>query len=185
MKIRTDTSWDLSIEVCGLVVPTLSPLTVGEADAAHTPRTPGVLVRIWRWLVGQPDTAKRETEQVRGLCRMFVPKSFWPQLDTMNGGELALLYSAYMGAQTCWCGRIKQQAEAAAEAQWQTKHTGGTPVPPTPGNTVQWPTTPLRGGQPVPAILHGLGVNEVNGMPVEEARIGSREVAHREEQRHA
>lgn len=185
MRVTADTSWDVTIEVGRWSVPTLSPLMVGEADALRTQTRPGVFVRLWRWLFGEKRPAA-ETEQVRRLVEQFTPETYRNVTDQMNGGELAALYSAYMGAQAAWVGRMRAEAEEAAEREGTEarRHEGTKEMEARAGNTVMWPATPLRAG-PVPAVLHGLGVNEVNGRPVEEARIGSREVANREEQRHA
>jgi hypothetical protein len=175
MRLKADTRWDVTIEVGGMFIPTLSPTMVGEADALRTQTTPGALVRAWQWLFGAK-APSHETEQVRSLCRMFVAPMFHELLERLNGGELVALYSAYMGASAAWAGRMRAEAEEAAErevAKWRggevEKAHGSASRATAPGagnNTVLWPATPLRGGQPVPAVLHGLGVNEVNGRPV-------------------
>lgn len=179
MRVTAETGWDVTIEVGRFSVPTLSPLEVGEADAARTPTKPGVFVRLWRWLAGEPDLAAKETEKVRALCEMFTPATYRNVTDAMNGGELVALYSAYMGASAAWAGRIKAEAEERAEREFVSREVvrsekahGSASRATAPGsapgnNSVLWPATPLRGGAPVPAVLHGLGVNEVNGMPVE------------------
>lgn len=188
MRLKADTRWDVTIEVGGMFIPTLCPTMVGEADALRTQTTPGALVRAWQWLFGAK-APSHETEQVRSLCRMFVAPMFHELLERLNGGELVALYSAYMGASAAWAGRIKAEAEEAAErevAKWQSGRvaekahgSASRATAPAPGNnSVLWPATPLRGGAPVPAVLHGLGVNEVNGRPVEDVsrEVGSREV---------
>ncbi|MCL4221047.1 MAG: hypothetical protein KJZ65_06730 [Phycisphaerales bacterium] len=155
MKIKPNATWNVNIEVGDWVIPTLAPTVVPEADAVHAPRRPGVLVRAWRWLVGEPDRRKVETEQVRGLCRLFVPAAFWETLDRLNGGQLALLYSAYMGAQAAWCGRAKQDAEAEMERQMgrATPERSET-IEQRLGVAGKWKVaglTPLRAGGPIPA----------------------------------
>lgn len=189
MRLKADTSWDCTIEVGRWTVATLSPLLVGEADAARTTTRPGVFVRLWKWLFGDKGPS-HETEQVRRLCELFTPVAYQNVIDQMNGGELVALYSTYMGAQAAWAARMREEAERTAEGEMATPtgdgwrggevgkaHGSASRVPDNwnPNtNTVRWPATPLRGGA-VPAVLHGLGANEVNGRPDVSREVGSRE----------
>jgi hypothetical protein len=153
--------WDFEVEVRGLVIPTLSPQGTPEVTVvrnqteveAKLTRKPGVLVRLWRWLFGEPMAREAisldaETEHVRSLCLAFVPPSHHHMVHELNGGDLMLLFAAYQGAQVAWCQRVR---DAAARAQAPEPS-----VPEAHQTQSSVPLVPLVAGGPIPAILQGL-----------------------------
>jgi len=163
MRFKSDehAPWDFEVEVRGLVIPTLSPQGTPEVTVVRNKtegelrlmRKPGVLVRLWRWLFGEPMpretiTLDAETEHVRDLCLAFVPPSHHHMVHELNGGDLMLLFAAYQGAQVAWCQSVR---DAAAKAN------APEPSVPEPMHTTSSvPLVPLVAGEPIPAILRGL-----------------------------
>lgn len=174
--------WDFALTVRGVRVPTLAPTRVPEATLHRTPtaaerraaRRPGAIVRLWRWLAGQPapideTRADAETEHTRALVRLFTPDIYHrPVIDQLNGGELMAALAAYMGAQAAWVAEIRRAAEEqssrAAEQQSSRgaeRQNGGAG----PGVS-RMPMTRLRTGCPPPDWMRevfGPGEHEANG----------------------
>ena len=130
--------WDVTIEVRGVAVPTLSPMDAADVSVVRNKTReellleqrpwPGVFRFAWRMLFGHPLiephlTDDAETEHVRKFCKAFIPSAFHQLVDQLTGGELLIVQHVYLGAQQEWCLRIG--AAAAAEFRRQN---GGEPV---------------------------------------------------------
>lgn len=165
-KINTANTpvWDLTLTIRGRDVPTLSPLDAADRSVVNLgPRKAGAIVRLWRYLVGEPRRAvedAHETRELRRTLQAAIAPEHADLVAELSGGEIMAALSSYLGAQSAWAAEIQRRAydelsEAIGRSAKQPAPVS-TPPTPTPTGSVHHhvPPTPLVPGA-LPAWLAG------------------------------
>jgi hypothetical protein len=94
--------WIASVTIRGTDIHLRSPLEV-EADE-HGSTRGGLLLAPLN--IARGIAAKlfgvRALASLRKTCRELTTEAYWPIVNAMSGGELALMYHVYLGAQRSW-----------------------------------------------------------------------------------
>lgn len=159
--------WEVAVTIRGASVPTLSPLDAQDRSVANFgARKPGVAVRLWRWIAGEPRRVvsdAHETEELRRTVLAFVPREYAALVLEISGGELLAVLGNYIGAQNAWFDEIQRRARAEAERTFVRMRPETAAAAPTDDSTRagrdgvihRVPPMPLVPGEPLPAWLQG------------------------------
>lgn len=131
-KIEDGPKWQAEISVRGVTIPLVSPLEIADLPLAPVPdqaeidrqtgRRPGALVRLWRWLFGDPRLdrstlpADGGAAHARVLALAMCGEHYRDFLDTLTTGEIFGVTQYYMGAQARWAQAIHDYGAACADA---------------------------------------------------------------------
>lgn len=125
--------WDFAVSIRGVTLRLISPLEL-DADLPLVPvpdqagvdrltgRRPGVFVRLWRWLFGEP-AAVRANElpadggaaHTRDLCLAMYGVEHAAFLAGLTTGEIYQLVKHYMGCQDRWAQALYDYGVQCAE----------------------------------------------------------------------
>ncbi|MBL0922456.1 MAG: hypothetical protein IBJ10_10060, partial [Phycisphaerales bacterium] len=114
---RCAPEWAATVALRGAEIPLRSPLEV-EQDEHGTPRG-GLLWAPVNLALALARAAfgVRALPRLRAVCRDLTTPPYRPLVSAMSGGELALMYHLYLGAQREWLTAAAAGAARSAAAQ--------------------------------------------------------------------
>ena len=141
IRIEDGPTWDAQVSIRGVTLRLISPMEIdGDLPLAPVPdqaeidrltrRRRGALVRLWRWLVGEPGLERVNVPDdggamhARQLCLAMYGRHHEGFLATLTTGEIFQLTQFYMGYQQRWAQAI---GDWAAE-QAGIRYAGNTPA---------------------------------------------------------
>jgi len=153
--------WDFSVRVRGMEIPMISPLDAPDMNAvalptqeeldAKTQRWPGIFVWLKRAIFGSPRIDIRDlptdggASHIREVCRVILGEEFEDLVNELKTGECAIIFSAYMGAQTEFLFACEQYAAQLASEHLRSANAQSADSGPANSQQVQ-----IVPGQPYP-----------------------------------
>ena len=135
IRIEDGPGWDAQVSIRGVTLRLVSPLEMdGDLPLAPVPdqaeidrltrRRRGAIVRLWRWLVGEPGLQRVNVPDdggamhARQLCLAMYGRHHAEFLATLTTGEIFQLTQFYMGYQQRWAQAIGDWAAEQASVRY-------------------------------------------------------------------
>lgn len=135
IRIEDGPAWDAQVSIRGVTLRLVSPMEMeGDLPLAPVPdqaeidrltrRRRGALVRLWRWLVGEPGVERVNLPDdggamhARQLCLAMYGRHHAEFLATLTTGEIFQLTQFYMGYQQRWGQALAEWAAEQAEIRY-------------------------------------------------------------------